>query len=242
MKHLLKTNWIFCIVLLFATSGCGNTASARESNSDALTYILPAPTLDGSVSVESALANRRSRRSFENKPLSVEQLSQMLWATYGITQPQPHPRLRGGLRTTPSAGAMFPLEIYVVIGNVTGIEPGVYWYDSENHKIIRTIDRDVRAELRHAALGQAMLEDAPVTIVFTAVYERITARYGERGRLRYVYMEIGHSAQNVYLQAEALGLGTCAIAAFNDDRVSELLQLPADEAPLYLMPVGHFFR
>jgi len=146
------------------------------------------------------------------------------------------------LRTTPSAGASFPLEIYVVIGNVTGIEPGVYWYDSENHKIIRTIDRDVRAELRNAALGQAMLRDAPVTIVFTAVYERITARYGERGRLRYVYMEIGHSAQNVYLQAEALGLGTCAIAAFHDDRVSALLQLPADEAPLYLMPVGYFYR
>ena len=242
MKHLLKTNWILCVVLLLATSGCGNTASASESNSDALTYILPAPRLDSNVSVESALANRRSRRNFQDKPLSVEQLSQMLWAAYGITQPMPHSALRGGLRTTPSAGASFPLEIYVVIGNVTGIEPGVYWYDSENHKIIRTIDRDVRAELRNAALGQAMLRDAPVTIVFTAVYERITARYGERGRLRYVYMEIGHSAQNVYLQAEALGLGTCAIAAFHDDRVSALLQLPADEAPLYLMPVGYFYR
>jgi SagB-type dehydrogenase family enzyme len=207
----------------------------------ALTYILPAPALDGNVSVESALANRRSRRNFQDKPLSVEQLSQILWATYGITQPMPQPSLRGGLRTTPSAGASYPLEIYVVIGNVTGIEPGVYRYVSEEHKIIRTIDRDVRAELRDAALGQAMLRDAPITVVFAAVYERITARYGERGRLRYVYMEIGHSAQNVYLQAEALGLGTCAIAAFHDDRVSAVLQLPADEAPLYLMPVGYFY-
>ena len=148
--------------------------------------------------------------------------------------------LRGGLRTTPSAGALYPLEIYVVVGNIKDIEAGVYKYISQEHKIIRTIDRDVREELSNAALNQVMIREAPVTVVYTAVFDRITEKYGESGRQRYVFMEIGHSAQNIYLQAESLGLGTCAIAAFTDSRVSELLSLPEEEVPLYIMPTGYF--
>ena len=245
--------YLFCLILLVLFSGCsrgtpnteggsaaGNIALARVENSP-LSYILPPPKTDGSVSVERALANRRSHRRFQDRPLSVEQLSQLLWAAYGVTYPLPaHPELRGGLRTTPSAGALYPLEIYVVVGNVTGIEPGVYRYISQDHKIIRTIDRDVRNELTMAALGQAMIRDAPVTIVYTGVLSRLTGRYGQRGE-RYLWIEVGHSAQNVYLQAEALGLGTCAVGAFIDSRVRDVLRLPAEEAPLYLMPVG-FFR
>ena len=229
-----------------ALTGCYSKASANQNTNTTLTkienspltYILPAPKTNGKVSVEKALADRRSHRDFQNKGLSAEQLSQILWAAYGITQPVA--RLRGGLRTTPSAGALYPLEIYVVVGNVTGIETGVYKYVSQEHKLIRTIDKDVRNELSAAALGQAMVRDAPVTVVYTAVFSRITERYGERGRERYVYMEIGHSAQNIYLQAEALQLGTCAIGAFTDRGVSKLLQLPAEKEPLYLMPIGYF--
>ena len=205
-----------------------------ETANSPLIYFLSPPQTEGLVSVEEALYTRRSRRNFRDTALSKEQLSQILWAAYGISE-------GGRLRTSPSAGALYPLEIYVVIGNVTGIEPGVYRYVPEEHKIIRTLDGDVRNELSAAALNQTMVRDAPISVVYIAVFDRVIGRYGERGRERYVFMEIGHSAQNVYLQAEAMGLGTCAIGAFTDERVSELLELPADEAPLYIMPVGYFY-
>jgi len=247
MTKLIIKHLVFWLFLFAAFSVCNSEASANEANNDTLiriegaqlTYILPSPKTDGNVSVEKALMNRRSHRHFQDKAISAEQLSQILWAAYGITMPRPdHPNLRGGLRTTPSAGATFPLEIYAIIGNVEGIEPGVYRYISEEHKIVRTIDRDVRSELTQAALRQRMVMEAPASVFFSAVFNRTTGVYGERGR-RYVYMEIGHSAQNVYLQAEALGLGTCAIGAFSDGRVRELLQFPANEEPLYLMPIGY---
>ena len=248
MKHLLGKNGLFWLILLIAFSGCYSRTSAgvtsnvslAETENSPLTYILPSPKTEGNVSVEEALANRRSHRRFQNRELSAEQLSQILWAAYGITEPIPNrPSLRGGLRTTPSAGALYPLEIYVAVGNVAGIEAGVYKYFPQEHKIIRTIDKDIREELSAAALGQNTVRDAPVTLIYSAVFSRITDRYGERGRERYVFIELGHSAQNIYLQAETLRLGTCAVGAFTDGRVSELLQLPAEEEPLYLMPVGY---
>ena len=209
------------------------------SNGVPLVYTLPAPNTDGAISVESALANRRSQRSFQDKALSQEQLSQILWSAYGVTLPRPaSPAQRGGLRTAPSAGALYPLEIYAIIGNVDGIEPGVYKYDSGEHSIKQVIAGDVRAELSAAALNQSMVREAPMSIFYSAIFNRTTDRYGERGVL-YVYIEVGHSAQNVYLQVEAMGLGTCAIGAFTDDTVRELLNLPAEEEPLYLMPVGY---
>jgi len=248
MKHLSGKNHLFGLILLIAFLGCCNKVSANQGSNIALTrtenspltYILPSPKIKSAMRIEEALANRRSHRHFQNKALSAEQLSQILWAAYGITKPMPgHPLLRGGLRTTPSAGALYPLEIYVVVGNVIGIEAGVYKYVSQEHKIIRTIDKDIRKELSAAALDQVMVRDAPVTVVYSAVFRRTTGRYGERGRERYVFIELGHSAQNIYLQAEALHLGTCAIGAFIDSKVSELLQLSAEEEPLYLMPVGY---
>ena len=173
--------------------------------------------------------------------MTAEQLSQVLWAAYGITQPRPDaPNLRGGLRTTPSAGALFPLEIYVVVGNVEGIEPGVYRYVSQEYKIVRVLSGDIRGELSGAALGQGSVRDAPVVLVHSAIFERMLGRYGERG-IMYTYIEVGHSAQNVYLQAEALGLGTVAVGAFVDEMVSQILSLPKNEVPLYLMPIGYFY-
>jgi len=209
----------------------GNGGGVAVTEEPLMTYELPPPQTDGDISVETALANRRSHRHFRDQALSKEQLSQILWAAYGITSPR-------GLRSAPSAGALYPLEIYAVVGAVEGIEPGVYRYIPDGHKIAMVVSGDVRAELSEAALGQRMVREAPVSVFYSAVFERTTGRYGERG-VKYVYMEVGHSAQNVYLQAEAMGLGTCAIGAFVDGRVREIIGLPADEEPLYLMPIGY---
>lgn len=201
-------------------------------------YHLPAPSTKGTISLEETLNTRRSRRNFHPDGVTSAHLSQILWAAYGVTRPMDAPTVRGGLRTAPSAGARYPLEIYAVVGNVPGIDPGVYRYDPKEHKIIMTNPADVRKELTAAALNQKMINDAPFSVFFSAIYERITERYGDRGRERYVCMDLGHSAQNVYLQAEALGLGTCAIGAFTDSKVTEVMQLPENEVPLYIMPIG----
>ena len=247
-KKMLEKKWLLGVILLVAFFSCNSKSSENDQQKNGLikmensplTYFLPSPKTEGTVSVEKALANRRSHRKYQDKELSAEQLSQILWAAYGVTEPLNHPALRGGFRTAPSAGAAYPFEIYVVIGNVAGIEAGVYKYISQEHKILRTIDRDLRAELCAATMGQNMVKDAPFTVVYTAIFSRMTNRYGERGRERYVCIDLGHSAQNIYLQAEALSLGTCAIGAFIDSKVSEVLQLPAEEEPLYLMPVGYY--
>jgi len=201
-------------------------------------YNLPLPRTTGDISLEEALANRRSRRNFSDSPLSMEQLSQILWAAYGITL-EMQGGLRGGFRTTPSAGATFPLEIYVAVGNIEGLDPGVFRYISEDHTLLRLSYEDIRHELSNIALDQRMVADAPMTIFYTSVMYRITERYGDRG-IRYAYIELGHSAQNVYLQVEALGLGTVAIGAFDDNRIRDIFELAVGEEPLYLMPIGHF--
>ena len=243
-------NWVFLLIFFIAIFACNSKISESKENKaignkltkieePQLTYILPSPKTDGNISVEKALTTRRSHRRFQNKAITAEQLSQILWAAYGVTEPRPNqPNLRGGLRTAPSAGATYPLEIYAVIGNVKGIEPGVYRYISQEHKIVRTIDKDVRAELSEAALGQRMIREAPASIFYSAIFARTTGRYGDRGH-KYVHMEIGHSAQNIHLQAEALRLGTCAVGAFTDSKVRQVLKLPTNEEPLYMMPIGY---
>ena len=254
LKKLITLLILITFILVFSACTIGSQTPStdtptNESNNEILiqtidaqqVYILPPYTTTGDISVETALATRRSRRNFQDKPISTSQLSQILWAAYGITSPVPDsPQLRGGLRTTPSAGALYPLEIYVIIGNVEGIEPGVFRYIPDGHKLIRIADGDIRAELSDAAWGQRMVRDAPVSVFYSAVFSRMTGRYGERG-IRYAYIELGHSAQNVYLQAEALGLGTVAVGAFDDARVREILGLPADEDPLYIMPLGYVY-
>ena len=213
-------------------------AEAGDTDQEWFAYELPPPETDGAISVEKALENRRSHRQYQDIALSMEQVSQILWAAYGITEPMPgDDNTRGGLRTAPSAGAAYPLEVYLIAGNVDGIEPGVYRYVSEGHKIVRVVAGDVREELSEAALGQRMVKEAPAIIFYSAIFERTRQRYGERGN-NYVYIELGHSAQNVYLQAEAMGLGTCAAGAFTESRVIEALKLPANEVPLYIMPIG----
>ncbi len=195
--------------------------------------LLPYPNLKGNVSVEEALLMRRSVREYLPKPLTLKQLAQMLWAAQGITE------LKYKFRTAPSAGATYPLELYVVIktGGVEGVKAGIYKYDVETHSLILVKEGDFSNELARAALNQEWIRKAPVNIVIVAEYERTTGYYGDRG-YRYVHMEVGHVGENIYLQAVALNLGTVAIGAFYDDQVAEVLSLPTNYRPLYIMPVG----
>jgi SagB-type dehydrogenase family enzyme len=191
---------------------------------------LPEPSHDGNVSLERALHRRESVRDFTARSLSQEQVSQLLWAAQGIT------RLDGG-RTVPSAGGLYPLELYLVVGDVDGLESGLYRYRPGSHDLVPVGAGDHRSQLAAAALRQSWMREAPVTLVFAAVYARTTGKYGERGR-KYVHMEVGHAAQNVYLEAAAMGLGTTFVGAFHDNQVKGILGLPASEHPLGLMPVG----
>lgn len=201
---------------------------------------LPAPRFEGTVSVEAALKNRRSIRSYAATPLTLADVSQLLWAAYGITMTRENmpPFLRGGLRTAPSAGARFPLELYLAAFDVTGLPAGIYWYKSETHQLVRTVEGDRRAEVSKAAFNQGHFETASAAIVYSAVYERMMVKYGQRGRDRYVCMDLGHSAENVYLQAYALNIGTCAIGAFTDLWLKKAVGMTREEEPLYVMPLG----
>ncbi len=192
---------------------------------------LPAPRTESDTSVEGALQRRRSVREYRDAPLSVPEIAQLLWSAQGITEP------RESRRTAPSAGATYPLETYLVSGNVAGLPRGVYKYNPQGHEISRLRDGDVRRDLAAAALGQSCVEQGAAVLVLSAVYERTTRRYGERG-VRYVHMEAGHAAQNVYLQAVALGLGTVVVGAFDDERVRRIVGMPEGEHPLYIMPLG----
>ena len=197
--------------------------------------------LGGTRPFEEVLSKRRSRRSFLGEALSAAEISQILWAANGVSEIPGS--LRGGreFRTAPSAGATYPLEVYLLSGNIKGIDTGVYRHRPSGHRLVRIIERDVKTELAAAALDQDMIETAPACLFYSAVYSRSTVAYGKRGAERYVCMDLGHSAQNVYLQAEALHLGTCAIGAFNDLAVRNIMQLPEHETPLYIMPIGRYY-
>jgi len=209
------------------------TPTTYSGDANVSVILLPYPKLKGSVSVEEALLMRRSIREYLAKPLTLEQLAQMLWAAQGITE------LKYRFRTAPSAGATYPLELYVVIktGGVEGVKAGIYKYDIETHSLILVKEGDFSYKLARAALDQEWVRKAPVNIVIVAEYERTTGYYGNRG-YRYVHMEVGHVGQNIYLQAVALNLGTVAIGAFYDDQVAEVLSLPTNYKPLYIMPIG----
>jgi SagB-type dehydrogenase family enzyme len=195
------------------------------------TIPLPSPETRSDVSVEQAISRRRSVRSFAGRPVSLGIVGQLLWAAQGVTSPD-----RG--RTAPSAGALYPLEVYLVAGNVGGLDAGVYRYRPEGHRLIPHGPGDVRRTLAQSAVGQAWIADAAAVLVITAVYERTRSKYGQRTE-RYVHMEVGHAAQNIYLQAESLGVGTVMVGAFRDREVKRVLSLSTREAPLALMPVGH---
>lgn len=211
-----------------ARHGAATTAQAGvgEASKDRREISLPKPTRRGKMTLEEAVARRRSVREFSDHPLSLEEFGQLLWAAEGITGPAPH------LRAHPSAGALHPLEVYLVSPE------GIYHYCPEGHHVRLVRGGDHRARLATAAHGQEFVAEAACVIAITAVYPRTTGRYGERGRVRYVPMDAAHAAQNVLLQAVALGLAAVPVGAFDDGAVREALGAPAEEVPLYLIPVG----
>lgn len=206
---------------IIALTGC---AAEIKQEANAMKN-LPQPVKDGEISLEKAIEARRSVRSFSGAPLSESELSQLLWAAQGITEKNRN------LRAAPSAGATYPLNTYVFSAN------GVFKYDPVQHALANVHDEDMRERLSEAALGQGFVRSAPVSVVFTAVPERTTRRYGSRGMM-YIHMEAGHAAQNIHLQAVALGLGSVPVGAFNDKQVSALIGLKGSETPLYIIPVG----
>lgn len=195
-----------------------------------VTIKLPEPRHDSDTSVEQAMLKRRSVREYTDEPLALEELSQLLWAAQGITDSM-------GLRTASSAGALYPLEIYVAVGNVTDLPAGVYKYKIGDHELTGILEGDIRDELSDVSLGQASVGDGAVVIMLAGVFERTAVKYGERSE-RYVYMEAGHTAQNIYLQAASLNLGTVVAGAFDDSDVKKVMNMEKNEEPLYLMPVG----
>ncbi|MFH1996588.1 MAG: SagB/ThcOx family dehydrogenase [Candidatus Omnitrophota bacterium] len=188
--------------------------------------ILPEPRAEGIRSVEEAMRDRRSVRSFDSRELTEEQVSQLVWSAQGVTDS------RHGYRAVPSAGALYPLEVFLVKSD------GVFRYIPDRHALHRMSGANVKTDLTKACWGQSFVGQAPVAIVIGAVYERVTKRYGQRG-VRYTDIEVGHAGQNISLQAVALGLSTVMIGAFDDSAVSKVLALPKDVQPLYVIPVGY---
>lgn len=186
---------------------------------------LPKPVLKGALSVEEAISRRRSVRSYQDKQLGIEQISQILWAAQGITDEK-------GLRAAPSAGALYPLEIYIAK------KDGLFHYVPKRHGLENISGADLRQKLAQASWGQGFVAEAPVDIIICAVYERVISKYGDRG-IRYTDIEAGHAAQNVHLQAAALGLDSVPVGAFDGNAVSALLGLSKDEKPIYIIPVGY---
>lgn len=215
-----------CCAVALCFGVVGSAALAGEEG----VVVLPEPRRDGEFAVERALALRRSIREFAPAPLPLAAVSQLLWAAQGVTHPD-------GLRTAPSAGALHPLEVYLVAGAVTGLEPGVYRYEPKRHRLFLQSAGDVRAGVVDATLGQDWVAEAPAIVVLAGVYQRTARKYRARAP-RYVHMEMGHAAQNVYLQATALGLGTTLVGAFRDDELAQVLGLPKRVEPLGLLPVG----
>lgn len=206
---------LFIVLILGAT----NVFAAKIIN-------LPKPSKSGMVSLEQSIASRRSERKYRTNKLTNDQLSQILWAAQGITD-------QGfGFRAAPSAGALYPLKIYVIK------EDGVFRYLPDGHRLMQLSEEDKRPSLLRASLGQDFIREAPVSIVVSANFSITQAKYGARA-FRYVCMEIGHVAENIHLQAVALGLGSIPVGAFWDDVIKKVLELPEEEDPLYIIPIGY---
>ena len=208
--------------------------SVRDSRvSEPAPRSLPAPNLVGGMSVEEAIAKRRSVREYASEPITLAELSQLLWAAQGVTD------ARSRHRASPSAGALYPLELYAVVRErgVVGLAAGVYHYSPEDERMSMVKDGDRSSELRAAALDQEMVGLAAISIVTIAVVPRTGSKYGERA-LQYVYQESGHAAENVFLQAVSLGLGAVVVGAFDEEKVRSIIGAGPEETPVYVQPVG----
>ncbi|HMB65824.1 MAG TPA: SagB/ThcOx family dehydrogenase [Patescibacteria group bacterium] len=210
-----------------------DSANGANKNSNIMSsrIDLPKPIKTSSTSVEEAITNRRSVRSYGSEALSLQSIAQLLWAAQGVTGPADRKR------AAPSAGALYPLEVYAVVDDSPELDPGVYHYLPESHELELVREGSLTRNLAEAALGQMFVAEAPASIVITGDYSVTTRKYGERGR-QYVHMEAGHAAENLFLQAVSLDLKTVTVGAFYEDEMKNLLRLPEDETPFYIMPVG----
>ena len=224
---------ITCLCLLFSFLVVLVKPVAALSKETGETITLPAASRESEISLEEALSKRQSTRSFADEALNLNELSQLLWAAQGIT----HGR---EFRTAPSAGALYPLEVYALVGRIQGLSSGLCKYNIGKHTLTRVKEGDQRESFSDAVYQPTIIKQAPLTLIISAVYNRTTVKYGERG-IRYVHMEVGHAGQNVMIQATALGLGCVGIGAFDDDFVKDFLG-SKEEAPLYIIPIGRPMR
>lgn len=246
VKLYEKIAWFLSIILtvsiiFYAFHVTAPPKRAAVTNTTILSegkILLPLPQKVSKLTVEESILLRRSIRDYKDDPINIVDLAMILWAAYGITEPT------RGFRASPSAGATYPLEIYVVAGE-RGVliedgflKAGVYKYEPNSHTLLLIGEGDRRTNLREAALGQEWVGEAPISLVICAVFERTTAVYGERGKTRYVPMEAGHAGQNIYLIATALGYGVVVVGAFHDDSVSRVINAKPEEKPLYIVPIG----
>ena len=225
-KQLLVVSILGLVVLI----------SFLSSDTMAAEITLPSPSYKGTVSVEEALKARRTHRSFQPRPLTLKQFSQILWGAYGVTSQ----RYGSFLKTAPSAGALYPLDIYGVVGQggVETLAPGIYHFRPENHAVELVKQGDLRAEVAGNALQQMWMARAPLLLVITGEYNRSSIKYGPRG-VTYTHIEAGHVGQNVFLQAEAIGLKAGIVGAFNNRSVVTTMGVPPNQDPLLIMPVGY---
>jgi SagB-type dehydrogenase family enzyme len=210
----------------------GRQPARYKTYADTERIALPNPPGSRGLSLEEAIEQRRSRREYTAEPMSLAELSRLLHAASGITDPA------RGLRAAPSAGALYPIETYAVVHNVEGVAPGIYHYAVGDHALERLRTGNVQAELVAAGIGQEMLGQAQVCFILSGIFQRTRWKYRER-TYRYMLLETGHIGQNLYLAATSMGLGACAAGAFLDDKLNDLLGLDGkEEAALYIIAVG----
>ena len=242
-KYIPVMMFVFVAVLLIGPAGCTVTVpdggcemledELERANAELAKLRSELGKVDADVdtaSLEELLQQRRSIREYVDAPLTRDEVMKLLWAGQGITSDR-------GFRTAPSAGALYPLELYLVAGDVDDLAPGIYKYNPAKDELALVKEGDVRASLAAASLGQRSVADGAIDIVMAAVYERTKVKYGSRGE-RYVHIEVGHAAQNICLEATALGLGLVTIGAFDDAEVAKIIGMSQDESPLYVIPVG----
>lgn len=229
MKEMMMLSlvvYLCCLLCSCAAESNGEPLNPPADNPGEIN--LPVPKTDGRISLEQTLLKRRSVRKYAQKELTLEQISQLCWAAQGITAR----RGRIGFRTAPSAGALYPMSLYLLK------KDGYYKYIPETHSLKLISKENLLEDLTEAALGQPYIKKAPVTFVISGDYAKCAKRYRDRAPL-FVHVETGHIGQNIHLQAVALGLGSVPIGAFRDEDVKDVLGLPDNEAPLYIIPVGY---
>jgi SagB-type dehydrogenase family enzyme len=231
---------IICLVIIFigissAYYFSGPNTTTYNTRHVIGTVSLPAPQLTGNLSVEAAIENRRSVRHYSNESVTLGNVSQILWSAQGITNTQYQ------LRAAPSAGQVYPLEVYVIAGpNVTGLQEGVYQYEPSNNTLEMFMNGDLRNDLSTIADGQPWVKQAPLDILITGNNQKMMDKYPDKDlSIRFVDLEAGHAGENIYLQSEALGLVTVSLGSFDSNQLSQKFELPSNETPLYIFPIGH---